>query len=181
LTAVADTVQGWCELSLNTDEFTHRFTIPTAHYSTYAFATTFASDHRVSIQPTGVDSFGAHHSLNEDHVEMLSCMKRRMRKMLWKDKSVSRDSLEMFAKKWKEIFWGDKSGLDVHTAAAALQLEKLLGVSIATAGKAEVTTVGASGGNVKPAAGVPSVSSNSEMKFTWRALLCAACYISLNI
>jgi hypothetical protein len=56
LCAVVDTIDGWCEISLNDTEFVHRFTIPSGSMDEYTFAMTFANDHRVSIiyEPTVV-------------------------------------------------------------------------------------------------------------------------------
>eukprot|EP01031_Cornospumella_fuschlensis_P038702 gene38702-47052_t len=50
LTAIMDTIEGWCEISVNDTEFTHRFEgLPSGSRDDYVFAMTFANDHRVSI------------------------------------------------------------------------------------------------------------------------------------
>lgn len=54
LCAIIDTLDGWCDVSLNDSEFVHRFPIPTGTMDEYTFAMTFANDHKVSIlyEPT---------------------------------------------------------------------------------------------------------------------------------
>lgn len=53
LSALVDTGEGWCEVSVNDQEFSHRFKIPIGNSSDYCFAMTFANDHKVSIMSDG--------------------------------------------------------------------------------------------------------------------------------
>lgn len=51
LAAVVDTEQGWLELSLESEEYSHRymFEIPPEQHTEYVFAMTFANDHKVTV------------------------------------------------------------------------------------------------------------------------------------
>lgn len=49
LTAIIDTNGGWCQISINDDEYIYKFDIPIGTMDDYCFAMTFANDHRVSI------------------------------------------------------------------------------------------------------------------------------------
>jgi hypothetical protein len=86
LSASIDTVEGWCEVSVNEDELVHRFTIPPGTAEDYYFAMTFANDHRVTIL---ADNIGIKKTLpskagelNADHTLMYNHLKKHLRLIL---------------------------------------------------------------------------------------------------
>ena len=63
LCAVLNTTEGWCEVSINSDEFLIRFDVPIGRAEDYQFAMTFANDHRAVIVQEGYHRDGDIHGL----------------------------------------------------------------------------------------------------------------------
>jgi hypothetical protein len=91
LSATIDTVEGWCEININENEFTYRFeNLPVGTKDDYWFAMTFANDHRVSIlynappSPIGPLAAKTNHGgqLNPDHTIMYANFKKQLKKIL---------------------------------------------------------------------------------------------------
>jgi hypothetical protein len=86
LGAQIDVIEGWCDITVNEDEYVHRFSIPTGSADDYVFAMSFANDHRVTIQP---EALGAKKSapskageLNSDHTVMYNHLKKQLKSIL---------------------------------------------------------------------------------------------------
>ena len=123
LHALIDTLNGWCDLKVNDDEYSHHFEIPPGSAEDYVFAMTLANDHRVSIQLdshcTQNDSYGFNFlpslmeqekmnqttmkvlQLNQNHSEMLETLKRRMRRIAHGDKMVDMVSVQKMSLLWE--------------------------------------------------------------------------------
>lgn len=86
LGAIIDVNEGWCEISVNENEFVHRFAIPTGTMDEYTFAMTFANDHRVSIiyEPLGMSKEAPKRNgeLNTDHTAMFNSLKKNIKNIL---------------------------------------------------------------------------------------------------
>lgn len=63
----------------------------------------------MSIVPEGGDGFQIPGQLNADHSEMLSCLKKRMRKIVCGDSSVDINSVDALSKKWVELTGSEKA------------------------------------------------------------------------
>jgi len=96
LCAVIDTSLGWCQVSINDDEFVHRFDIPSGSMDDYCFAMTFANDHRVSIiydesnlskvqgRASSLPSYG---ELNLEQTQMFNNFKKQLKQLLSEQES----------------------------------------------------------------------------------------------
>eukprot|EP00599_Poterioochromonas_sp_BG-1_P005830 CAMPEP_0173149516 /NCGR_PEP_ID=MMETSP1105-20130129/10372_1 /TAXON_ID=2985 /ORGANISM="Ochromonas sp., Strain BG-1" /LENGTH=683 /DNA_ID=CAMNT_0014064397 /DNA_START=689 /DNA_END=2740 /DNA_ORIENTATION=- len=86
LSASIDTIEGWCEVSVNEDEFIHRFTIPIGTAEDYYFAMSFANDHRVTIVSDTISIKNSTPNkageLNADHTIMYNNLRKQMRNIL---------------------------------------------------------------------------------------------------
>ena len=63
----------------------------------------------MSIVPEGGDGFQIPGQLNADHSEMLSCLKKRMRKIICGDSSVDLNSVHILSAKWVELTGSEKA------------------------------------------------------------------------
>jgi len=99
LCAVIDTSVGWCQVSINDDEFVHRFDIPSGSMDDYCFAMTFANDHRVSIiydesnlnkmQQGRTSSLPSYGELNLEQTQMFNNFKKHLKILLSEQESRS--------------------------------------------------------------------------------------------
>jgi hypothetical protein len=91
LGAQMDVLEGWCDITVNEDEFCHRFTIASGTVDDYYFAMSFANDHRVTIlpDPVGIKKTAPSKAgeLNSDHTLMYNNLKKQLRLILSEDES----------------------------------------------------------------------------------------------
>lgn len=192
LQATIDTVEGWCEVSINGDEFMHRFEIPTGTADDYCFAMTFANDHAVTIITDGGNqTAGAPDELNYDHNEMYLNLKRRLKKICSNSGHINHRAAVALANKWSRSHGGD----DDEAAAAIKSLLPLVDSIVGGKSKArDAKTKTQPKGNDNDKSAVANAETkikadadadadgkvNDVPDVTWNSLVQAICWYHVN-
>lgn len=144
LCCTVDTSEGWCDVSINQEEFTHRFAIPSAASEQYVFAMTYANDHRVIILAEQIDLRVLNRDgtasddkvgpeLNRDHTVMLNNYKKHLKLILTEADEINMQEAPTSALmtdgvKWQKMCGGTMSVTNQTFEVLRPHIEQLLGL-----------------------------------------------------